>query len=232
MNLFRKFFSSVFHFLVPDLCIHCGLELLDGEIGCCVFCNESLKNSPIKEVGQQLFISDEYVASVYVQFFFEKENAIQTLLHGLKYQGNFHIASFFANYFLSRFPQEICSTEGLMPVPIHPKKRFKRGYNQCDLIARHLCYTLQKPRLNSLVFKVVNNASQTRKNKGERMENTKNTFWVSPEIKRYTHLGIIEDVLTTGATIRALTNAIKQVHPSLKISFFVVASAVECKENS
>lgn len=223
----KKYFSSFFHFLIPERCVSCGLELLSPEDCCCFYCCESLNEYHMDLGSDHDFTSDIINAPINVLFQFKKDNVIQVLLHGLKYRGNFHLAKFFANRMLQRFSVELKEIEGLVPIPIHPKKRFKRGYNQCDEIANSLSDRLNKPLLNSLIVKTVNNSSQTKKNKEERTKNVVNSFWVSPQIKQYTHLGIIEDVLTTGATIHSVFEEIKKVHPSLKISFFIVASAIE-----
>ena len=232
MGLIKNIFSSWLHFLAPELCVSCGLERIDREVGCCVFCSDSLKPFYPEKLESQVFLNGERDIALYIGFIFQKNNPIQTLLHALKYQGNFQIARFLADQLSKRYYEEIQQVEGFIAVPIHVRKRFDRGYNQCALMVNHLCQQFNKNSYSTLLQKVVNNASQTKKNKEERRLNVENSYWVSPKIKQFSHLGIVEDVLTTGATLRAITQEIKRINPTIKLSFFVVASALECTKKS
>ena len=113
----------------------------------------------------------------------------------------------------------------LIPVPIFHKKKFNRGYNQAESIARGLSLELNIPIRNKLIKKTKNTKSQTKLNKSLRSRNVENTFAVSPALSEIKAIGIVDDVLTTGATIREICKEIIKVNETIEITIFTLGVA-------
>jgi ComF family protein len=114
----------------------------------------------------------------------------------------------------------------LIPVPTHHKKKFVRGYNQSEKIAQGISKHTNIPIDNSFIFKRKQTESQTKKTKAERWSNVSGGFRQGGQNEnKYKHIAIVDDVITTGATLEALIKEIKQVYPMIEISIFALAMA-------
>lgn len=112
----------------------------------------------------------------------------------------------------------------IVPVPLHWRRRLKRGYNQSEQIARGVASVTRLPLLKSHVCRIRNNETQTHKSADERMRNVENLFRVVRPIP-YHHILIIDDVLTTGATLYSCAKAILDAQPDTRISILTLAKA-------
>ena len=115
--------------------------------------------------------------------------------------------------------------EALIPVPIHAKKRFARGYNQSELMAEGIAQKLHLPILMDVVEKSSNNGSQTKRNRFLRWENASEQFSLCKEIGSFKHIAIVDDVVTTGATLEAMVQLLRSRYPTLQISLLSFAIA-------
>jgi len=114
--------------------------------------------------------------------------------------------------------------DALIPVPIHHKKAFIRGYNQSELLARGISSEIGIPVLKNLTVKRKNTSSQTRKSNQERWENVVSVFQ-SQDLSYFKHIALVDDVITTGSTIESLANELLNSNPHLKISVISLAFA-------
>jgi len=136
------------------------------------------------------------------------------LIHRLKYHGDQEVGerlgALFAHELLAS--ERMKGIDVIVPVPLHPKKLHLRGYNQCDCIARGMSETLSaEVSLNNLT-RTHFSASQTRRGRISRWSNVKDIFWVrEPEKLEGKRILLIDDVITTGATIEACANALQKV---------------------
>ena len=107
----------------------------------------------------------------------------------------------------------------ILPVPLHPMKILSRGYNQSTYLAEGIAKQLGKPVDNRSVRRLRNNPAQARKKSHDRWLNTEELFGVRyPERLRAKHILVVDDVLTTGATISSCIAAIKEAAPDCRIS--------------
>jgi competence protein ComFC len=113
----------------------------------------------------------------------------------------------------------------LIPVPIHPQKRFLRGYNQSELLAEGMAEVLKIPILMDVVQKKSNNSSQTRKNRFLRWDNASEQFSLGKKAIAYRHVAIVDDVTTTGSTLEAMAQLLRSQYPNLQISLISFAIA-------
>jgi ComF family protein len=99
--------------------------------------------------------------------------------------------------------------EALVPLPLYPARQRKRGYNQAECLARGMSDVMAIPVLDSVVRRVSKTDTQTRKNRMERWQNVAGSFQVFAEaIRPYSQLLLVDDVVTTGATLEACGTAI------------------------
>ena len=102
------------------------------------------------------------------------------------------------------------SVDALVPVPLHPNKLKVRGYNQSEVICRGMAEVMKIPVMNNLMERVVENSTQTKKGAEERWENVQGIFQLKNEEQvKGMHLLLVDDVLTTGATLEAMAMPFK-----------------------
>ena len=113
----------------------------------------------------------------------------------------------------------------ILPVPLHPKKEHRRGYNQSAMIARGLEQSMTARFLPDNLIRIVHSASQTKKSRYSRWENVKGIFDLTkPALLQGKHILLVDDVITTGATLEACSETILQV-PDVKLSVASLAYA-------
>lgn len=113
----------------------------------------------------------------------------------------------------------------VVPVPLHKKKQRKRGFNQSECIARGIAEAMEKPIHSASVIRAIHTGTQTRKSRYERWLNVESIFRVTePDILVGKHILLVDDVLTTGATLEACAAAILEVEGT-KVSIAALAVA-------
>lgn len=152
---------------------------------------------------------------------FEHDNITQKLMHFLKYENHPEIGIRLAEKVFAML--KFNSFDGIIPVPIHPKKLKKRGYNQVMPFAEKLSNLTGIPLLNDYLIRKENNPSQVHKSRAERLNSIKNAFELKGNLSG--HFLLIDDVLTTGATISSCVNLIQSKNPA-KISVLTMACTV------
>jgi ComF family protein len=175
----------------------------------------------------KLFWGRVQLSHTFALFSFTKASVLQRLLFQFKYHHTQTIGTLFGNRIGNRISsvEKYQSIEVLLPVPLHPKKEFVRGYNQSLALAKGISETSNISVNVSLLKRKQNNTTQTKKDRFERWENVSSIFSVSSDIKKFNHLAIVDDVVTTGSTIEAIVHAIREEHPEVEISILTMAIA-------
>ncbi len=157
---------------------------------------------------------------------YKKANHTQKILHNLKYKGQKEIGAVLGEYFGGQLITEerYRSIQSILPIPLHPKKKRKRGYNQSEWIAMGLSKGMGIPYLTDVLVRTQFTDTQTRKNRFARWQNVKEVFEVQhPEKVAYTHVLVCDDVLTTGATTEAAIRKLIEVD-GVKVSVVTLAA--------
>lgn len=213
----------------PDYCLGCGRPLLTGEHYICVDCINDLpytyfNNSRKNVVSELLWGRINSLNKAYSMCYFSKSSQLQSLLHNLKYKNKPEVGIELGIYLAHELEKtDFADFDVMIPVPLHPKKMKIRGYNQSEKIAEGIKRVINKPIDTKSVVRSVFTNTQTKKDKVDRWENVKDIF----EVKKVDnlagkHILIVDDVITTGATIESLANVIEKL-PDVKISVASVA---------
>ena len=145
---------------------------------------------------------------------------VKNLMHQLKYKKQEDIGAFFGDWYGSLMKEEnaLHHIDAVVPVPLHPKKEKKRTYNQVSLFAKQIAEHLQVDFAPELLVRTKNTKTQTKKDRQLRWENIQNAFESNAsKNKKYKHILLVDDVITTGATLEACTRALSQL-PDVEIS--------------
>ncbi len=223
--------DAFFNLLFPRSCVVCGGCLVRGEEYVCTVCNSRMPRTnyhllPDNEIEKR-FWGKSRVERATSYFFYTKGSDYRHILYQLKYKGSKEIGEVMGRYMAkellsSGFFQGI---DFIVPVPLHPKKKKSRGYNQSEWIALGISHVTGIPVDTETLIRVVANNTQTRKSVFERWENVQHVFQVvCPENIKGKHVLIVDDVLTTGATILSCATALTK-STNVKVSIIALAVA-------
>jgi len=116
--------------------------------------------------------------------------------------------------------------EIIIPVPLHPRKKRKRGYNQSEQFARVLSESMEVDIDTTSLIRKVSSETQTKKTRFKRWENVEGVFMLTDSIKLAgKHILLVDDVITTGSTLESCTTALNKIS-SVKISVAGIAFAI------
>lgn len=228
---FPQMLQSLLNLFFPKVCCACHEPLLPQEDAICVDCRHALpitnfhfdNNPALKKV---LYGRAEIVLGTSL-FRFEKKGPVQQLIHELKYKGQQHIGTVLGDWLggeLTTLPKWQ-GIDLVIPVPMHKKKLRKRGYNQVTKFGQRIAIALDAEYREDLLIKVIHTKTQTKKNRSERWQNNPKLYQLDhPEILVNKHILIVDDLITTGATLEGCISVLKQVK-NIKISIATMAIA-------
>ncbi len=224
-------FDDLISLFYPRLCAGCNTPLVKGEEVLCLNCLADLPRTNYhfsKENPVFLAFTGRINIELATSFCrFDKGGRLQHLLHQLKYKGNREVGHklgmlFGFDLIQNSLFQEI---DAIIPVPLHPKKEKKRGFNQSVEICKGLSESMQRPLITGNLIREVDTASQTRKGRFERWENVSGIFSVKKgRLLTSKHLLLVDDVVTTGATLEACCEPLLEI-PGVKVSIATLACA-------
>lgn len=218
VSIFRRAAVATEDALFPPrvACALCNREAVVGEDGLCEFCRVTLTPAPPLETKPPL---DGLSAA------FSYEGSVIGGIRRLKYNNRRFVARFFADAL--EIPAG-WSPDCVVPVPLHPKKHWKRGYNQSELIAKFLCARCGIPLETKMLVRTKNTPSQTRLSMVERRKNMIGAFSAAPSAKGRSVL-LIDDVTTTHSTLLACADALKRSGASRVYALSACAASFEVK---
>ena len=217
--------------IFPRLCVTCGDKLIEQEQWICLHCLHHIPRTnyhlePENRVAQLFYgrVKIEFATSF---FYFNKGSKYQSLLHNLKYKGMKELGAEIGIQFGIDLLQsdDFSSVDVICPVPLHPQKEKKRGYNQSWWIASGIATQMQKTLSDDNLRRVTATETQTRKTRFERWQNVEGIFELKdPEAFSGKHILLVDDVITTGSTLEACAQAILS-KTDARISIVTLATA-------
>lgn len=221
------------NFIYPNICYHCDQKIGESQFYLCHNCWSEIKTYKKEEDTSHLLESrlkgKVKIESIHTLYWFQKSSPLQTLLHELKYEFQPHIGVYLGKLLGEKLDSEVSGFQftGIIPVPVHSLKQIERGYNQAEKIADGVHSILTQAHVDiSCVSKRRGSESQTQKNRMERWFNLNESFSLnfnSGWLKNQSHILIIDDVITTGATIESIGKLLLDFNPKLKLSVATIA---------
>ena len=231
LTITKTYLNDFTGLLYPELCCACNSNLVNQETVLCTRCEYELPRTHFHKVMgnpvEQTFWGRVVIERATSFFFFLKGSRYRKLLHQLKYKGRKDIGIELGRLFGKDLSSEPAFTEIdlIIPVPLHPRKERIRGYNQSEMIAIGLAHFLPGKVDTQSLYRKTFTETQTKKSRFERWENVGEVFGVrEPEKLDGKHILLVDDVLTTGATLEACASVLHAA-TNVKISIATLAYA-------
>ena len=231
----RGAIRAVADLATPRTCLVCGESLMPQESHLCLCCladlpltrYENIRRNPMADKFNALpgFGTEPYVCATAL-FHYEYESGYRQITQALKYRRNFAAGRHFASMLGERMAGSglYRDVDLVVPVPLHWTRRWRRGYNQAEIIAAELARRLPgSPRTASLLRRRRHTVTQTRLSVEEKTVNVRDAFSVRPRTCAKAgmpgHILLVDDVFTTGATLNACYRALREhFTPEVRIS--------------
>lgn len=234
MEWINQIRSSLMHLVFPRVCESCGTDIVDEDELLCLRCLSSLPKTSFQfhqgNIVEKIFWGRLNVVHATAQYYFTKESMMQHLMHQLKYRGNKDLGHYLGNLMGLGLEQTswMKGIDVLVPLPLFPSKEKKRGYNQATILCNGISEITGKPVLKDIVIRTSHTETQTHKSRVDRWQNMEGRFQVKdPATLRDRHILLVDDVITTGASLEACGREILQVSgTSLSICTLCYASQI------
>ncbi len=215
--------------IFPRKCEICGRLLTGDERYICEDCMEDMPLTyywdwPENPAEKKLWVRT-HLHRVIPLFFYRRESHYITLVHKIKYRGNIGLGLYLGRLLGEKIKRSLPDIDYIVPVPLHPLRKWRRGYNQAEVIARGVAEAMfglsdaSDRVLTDVLKRVRYTRTQTRRKMDDKWSNVANAFRVrTTERLSGKHILIIDDVLTTGSTAEAAYTALTKVCKDCKIS--------------
>ena len=221
--------NAVVNLFFPKVCYTCNNELLDFENYVCTKCRHDLPITNFhfdnNNAVEKVFYGRVKVENATSLLRFEKKGIVQQLLHNLKYKGYEDIGVFLGEWLGNELKtiETFNDIDVVIPVPLHKNKLKKRGYNQVDKFAQEIAKALAVGYNDKALIKITSTKSQVTKKRLARWQITTELFAIEhPDQIENKHILLVDDIITTGATLEACINVLKTAK-NVKISIATMA---------
>jgi ComF family protein len=231
MVSYKELKNSLLHILFPHVCDGCGSDLINEESTLCIKCIAEMPgtnfhlhtNNPVEKI----FWGRVPITGATAQYYFTKESLMQSLMHQVKYKGNKELGKQLGRlmgYDLQK-SNRFNTVDLLVPLPLFPSKEKRRGYNQATVLCEGIAEIMNIEIASDVIVRTQYTETQTRKGRIERWQNMEGKFeLVNPEKIRNKNILLVDDVITTGATLEACAHELLQASPKLTIATLCLAS--------
>ena len=221
--------QSLGNLIFPKLCTGCGNDLFGKEEVLCVNCIDQLPatnfhlhaNNPVEKI----FWGRLPIVSASSHLYFTKDSLLQHLLHAFKYKSAVDIGLYFGRCMGRSFLESnrFNDIDALIPLPLHPRKEKRRGYNQATILCEGIAEVNKVPVLKHAVIRPTSTQTQTHKDRLGRWQNIEGKFLLADAAAiANKHVLLVDDVVTTGATLESCGQELLDI-PGLKLSIATLA---------
>jgi ComF family protein len=231
MITFKSITTSISQLFFPHHCAGCGSDLLPADQLICLHCYSDMPHTNYElhaaNPVEKMFWGRLPVSAGMAAFYFSKTSVIQTLIHDLKYKGRQDIGVFLGREIGKRIAEcyRFMEVDALVPLPLYKDKEYKRGYNQAKVLCDGMSEVLHLPVITNNLIRKRHTETQTKKGRVDRWQNVADSFVVQdPTALKGLHVLLVDDVITTGATMEACGSKIIEV-PGCSLSIATLAIA-------
>lgn len=223
--------DALLHLLFPHVCAGCGSNLLGKDAFLCLHCFEALpqtyfhqhRNNPVEKI----FWGRIEVTAATAQFYFSKSGLMQAIMHRFKYGGHKELGFYMGQLMGHQLTEsnDFNNIDAIIPLPLHKAKEHQRGFNQSLILSKGIGSVCSKPVWDDAVLRTAATESQTTKSRVARWQNMQGKFAVKAADKiKGKHLLLVDDVVTTGATLEACGSALIDAGATVSIATLCFAA--------
>ncbi len=229
--MLKTMYQSLVDLVFPHLCLSCGRDTIPNEDILCLSCAYELPKSKQHFYADNRF-TDRFwgrinIHSAGAYMYFKKQGTAQKLMSKLKYQGHWQIGFELGRKYgkILTHAELFAGIDLIIPIPLHSSKLKTRGFNQSEVFARGLSEVMDIPNRSAWMKRIIKTPTQTTKTRMERFANVEHAFRITkPNQLKGKHILLVDDVLTTGATLEAAGKKILEI-PGTKLSMACIAMA-------
>jgi len=213
-TVLSQYFQGFVSIFYPRTCAACGNVLFHNENVLCLNCLADLPRTGFHHITDndvaRIFWGRIPIAHATSFIYFTRDSRYRQILHELKYNGQKNVGIELGRMFgLELRDTPFAYTDLILPVPLHPSKLRQRGYNQSEMIASGIAGVLNVPVETGLILRSTATPTQTKRSRYERWENVRDSFEITEAGRlKEKHVLLVDDVITTGATIESCASAL------------------------
>jgi ComF family protein len=225
----RNYLNAFLHLLYPQICFGCGTDQVDKNMPLCNPCIKDLPTTDFFGINEnpveKIFWGRLSIQHAGALLFFTKDSLVQTLMTQLKYHHNKKVGILFGQLMgqAIALEEKFEQIDLMIPIPILASKINSRGYNQSQVIAMGIQQVWNRPIMQDVLIKKNWSNSQTKKNRTARLKQVPDLFILNhPNSIKGKNILLVDDVLTTGATLEAAIETLMAGSPA-SVSIAVAA---------
>lgn len=227
-----RIFDNILHIFLPDICLSCENILTNQEKAICTICNHNLPFTNFSNKKNNLLEKSFYgrlkINDATALLFYRKKGIVQNLIYNLKYKGHQEIGILFGKWLSDNMIESnrFKNIDIIVPIPLHKNRLKTRGYNQVDKFGEQLALKLKTHYVKNILIRKSATKTQTHKQRTERWFNVSEIFSITDKsVFENKHILLIDDIITTGATIEACCNELLKCN-NIEISIAVMAYTI------
>jgi ComF family protein len=228
---FNETLRHVAGLFLPRRCAACDQALMSFEQAICLQCTSELPQTHFHDDAlnavERLFHGKQNLHAASALLRFNASGMVQRMLHRLKYRGDMEVGLELGRRMAqaAMSSRRFADVDVLVAVPLHPRKERQRGYNQSQVLVDGMREVWPTRTSGAGLLRVTSTKSQTKRGRVERWKNVEHAFDIGDQATlEHAHVLLVDDVITTGATIEACATALSSV-PGIRISVFTCAYA-------